>query len=229
MNQAEIAEKLKEKLGEKGILTVPSGRPYFRIAVKGEARLHSNFQLETGPAQLDGKTVGAVVLVARFFQLGGEKDTFAPPLKVRASGPDAFRLSKHHFPICTLCPPFKARQSWDAQDGTSKALAWLDGISEYAGAQLLTEETIRMVIEYGLPEAVNTEKEPTALLSMHTKADITALVDQMFESDPEATPDEAPQGDDAGEEENGDTEDEEYGVDSADLEDQEDEDSEEDK
>lgn len=120
-----------DTLGPESILHSPeSGRPYWKVASKGEANLYANFDL--GPAcghrKEDGKLlhIAAVGVHVRFIQKGGLPSVFSqnPVLKVRLIGTEVHRLEKHVFPICPLLNS-NVVLSWATQDISHKLFVWL--------------------------------------------------------------------------------------------------------
>lgn len=148
-NYKDLKTHFNTLLGEGSVLATSTGRPYIKIAQKGEAALLMNIALDT--VAYKGTQVRSVC--ARFFQRGGEENSFAPPLKVRATSEDGSlrRLSKHHFPLCPIHPGINPVQSWVDQKVSDQMVSWVKGVIGFAQAEPMADEVIKTVVQIHLP------------------------------------------------------------------------------
>jgi hypothetical protein len=139
-------------VGEKPVFRTGTGRPYIRIANKGDASLFLNVVLES--FEYKEKPVRGVV--ARFFQTGGVPTSFAPPLKVRAEGnfegTKLFRLSKLNFALCDYAHPAPIT-AWHNQKVTLQLVEWLQGVVQFASATPVGPEVLAQIVELTIPSA----------------------------------------------------------------------------
>lgn len=139
-------------VGADPVFRTGTGRPYIRIATKGNASLLLNVSLES--FKYKDKVVKGIV--TRFFQLGGTATSFSPPLKVRADGKDPtngqqlYRLSKLNFALCDYAHPAPLA-SWHKQKVTQQLVEWLIGVCQFATATPVSTEAITQIIELSVP------------------------------------------------------------------------------
>jgi hypothetical protein len=152
-------------LGEGGVMRSPeTGRPYIRIAKKGEAALFINVVLHGVDSKKHGKVVGVQI---RFHQIGGDKNAFDPVLKYRETSNGGFRLSKIEFPICPRTGNLNPVQAWASQKVSEQLVDWVKTIALMTGSLAVPDAAILEAVELGFANKI--DLSPVYLFDLNEK------------------------------------------------------------
>lgn len=175
----EMVKFYADELGKDGALPSPeTGRPYVKVATKGEGALYVNLSTAGGLYHPpvgeggNGLNIPAYYVVIRFFQKGGKLNDFIPPLTARATvTPDGqLRLSKHTFPVCSA--NLDLAESWEHQGVGSQIVDWLKGICQFAQAKPMSDALLKAVVALAVPsKAVDSNPMFSEFFTLESKTD----------------------------------------------------------
>jgi len=195
---------------EPGAVIPGTGRYYTYIGGKGDAKLYLCVQLQTRMTK-----VGPVIHVAcRFSQVGGEPDSFAPPLKVRGGG-ERLMLSKTFFPFLKVSAHVSAQQiaqAWTRQNTMADLRDWVKGLCASAGAKVKDDAYLADVISAYIPlPDEEIEAGDCDLFSLDVKFDddekkaVSGILASLYDNDDESTDENDSSEDDSSEDEDSDS------------------------